>query len=109
VSTTPRIVEFCDSCSQRLRCACSARATRSAACTRRCFNAALSLIVLEIGFIEGRPKEKRLALLKDINARVAAAARVSPDDMMIMLYEVPGENVSFGQGEAQRANVVARS
>jgi hypothetical protein len=67
------------------------------------------LIVLEVAFFEGRPKEKRLALLKDINTRVAAAARVSPDDMMIMLYEVPGENVSFGQGEAQRANVVARS
>lgn len=67
------------------------------------------LIVLELTFFEGRPKEKRLALLKDINTRVAAAARVSPDDMVIMMYEIPGENVSFGQGEAQRANVVARS
>src|ERR1700722_12781303 len=32
------------------------------------------LIVLEITFIQGRTKETRLALLKDINARVAAAA-----------------------------------
>jgi hypothetical protein len=28
--------------------------------------------------------------------------------MMITLYEVPGENISFGQCEAQRANAVAR-
>jgi hypothetical protein len=41
--------------------------------------------------------------LKDINARVAAAAR-----RMITLYEAPGENFSFGQGEAQRANAVPR-
>ena len=67
------------------------------------------LIILEIGFIQGRPRETRLALLKDINTRVAAAAGVSPDDMMIMLYELPGENISFGQGEAQRANAVARA
>jgi phenylpyruvate tautomerase PptA (4-oxalocrotonate tautomerase family) len=66
------------------------------------------LIILEVSFI-GRPKETRLALLKDINSRVAATAGVSPDDMMIMLYEVNGENISFGQGEAQRANAVARA
>ena len=67
------------------------------------------LIILDIGFIQGRPKETRLALLKDINTRVAAAADVSPYDMLITLYEVPGENISFGQGEAQRANAVARA
>jgi hypothetical protein len=47
--------------------------------------------------------------LKDINARVAAAAGLSSDDLLITLYEVPGENVSFGQGEAQRANAVVRA
>src|SRR5262249_6226178 len=57
------------------------------------------LIILDVSFIQGRPKETRLALLKDINARVAAAADVSPDDMLITLYEVPGENISFAQGE----------
>src|ERR1700758_5349489 len=62
------------------------------------------LIILDVAFIQGRSKETRLALLKDINTRVAAAAGVSPDDMMIILYEVPGENISFGQGEAQRAS-----
>lgn len=67
------------------------------------------LIILDITFIQGRPEETRLALLKDINTRVAAAADVSPDDILIMLYEVAGQNVSFGQGEAQRANTVARA
>ena len=64
------------------------------------------LIVLDLTFIAGRPKGTRLALLKDINTRVAAAAGISPDDLMITFYEVPGENISFGQGEAQRANAV---
>ena len=67
------------------------------------------LIILDVTFIQGRPKETRLALLNDINTRVATAAGVSPDDMLITLYEVPGENISFGQGEAQRANAVARA
>ena len=62
------------------------------------------LIVLDVTFIQGRPKETRLALLKDINTRVAAAACLSPDDLLITLYEV--QNISFGQGEAQRANAV---
>jgi phenylpyruvate tautomerase PptA (4-oxalocrotonate tautomerase family) len=60
-------------------------------------------IVLELAFIAGRPKETRLALLKDLNARIVAGAGISPDDLMIQLVEGPGENFSFGQGLAQRA------
>lgn len=45
----------------------------------------------------------RLALLKELNARVVAGAGISPDDLMIQLSEGPGENFSFGQGLAQRA------
>src|SRR5215472_1478365 len=60
-------------------------------------------IVLEIAFIAGRPKETRLALLKELNARIVAGAGISPDDLMIQLSEGPVENYSFGQGEAQRA------
>ena len=60
-------------------------------------------IVLEIAFIAGRPKETRLALLKELNARIVAGAGISPDDLMIQLSEGPGENFSFGRGEAQRA------
>jgi hypothetical protein len=66
------------------------------------------LIILDLTFIEGRSKETRLALLKDLNTRVAAAADISPDDLMITLYEAPGENFSFGQGDAQRVNAVPR-
>ena len=59
-------------------------------------------IVLEVAFISGRPKEIRLALLKELNARIVAGAGISPDDLMIQLSEGPGENLSFGQGLAQR-------
>src|SRR5712671_1088878 len=63
------------------------------------------LIVLEITFIFGRPKEKRLGLLKALNDEVVAAAGISPDDLLITVYETPGENISFGRGLAQRAHV----
>ena len=63
------------------------------------------LILLEITFISGRPKEKRLSLLKALNDGVVAAAGISPDDLLITLYETPGENISFGRGLAQRAHV----
>ncbi len=66
------------------------------------------LILLEITFISGRPREKRLGLLKALNDGVVAAAGISPDDLLIMLYETPGENVSFGRGLAQRALVPDR-
>jgi hypothetical protein len=63
------------------------------------------LIVLEITFISGRPKETRLKLLKALNDGVVSAAGISPDDLLITLYETPGENISFGRGLAQRAHV----
>jgi hypothetical protein len=62
-------------------------------------------IVLELAFIAGRPKETRLALLKELNARIVAGTGISPDDLMIQMVELPGENISFGQGLAQRAFV----
>ena len=63
------------------------------------------LIILEITFISGRPKEKRLGLLKALNDGAVAAAGISPEDLFITLYEVPGENISFGRGLAQRAYI----
>src|SRR2546425_12284311 len=66
------------------------------------------LILLEITFISGRPKEKQLGLLKAVNDGVVAAAGISPDDLLIMLYETPGENISFGRGLAQRAHISDR-
>jgi hypothetical protein len=40
-----------------------------------------------------------------LNDEVVAAAGISPDDLLITLYETPGENISFGRGLAQRAHV----
>lgn len=62
------------------------------------------LILLEITFISGRPEKKRLGLLKALNDGVAAAD-ISPDDLVITLYETPVENISFGRGLAQRAHI----
>ena len=62
-------------------------------------------ILLEVAFIAGRPKETRLALLKELNARIVTAVGISPDDLVIQLIEGPGENFSFGQGLAQRASI----
>ena len=66
-------------------------------------------ILLELTFIAGRPKETRLALLKELNDRIVAATGISPDDLEILLYELPGENISFGRGLAQRAHISAQS
>jgi phenylpyruvate tautomerase PptA (4-oxalocrotonate tautomerase family) len=65
------------------------------------------LILLEITFISGRPREQRLKLLKVLNDAVVSAAGISPDDLVIMLNETPGENISFGRGLAQRAQIAA--
>ena len=66
------------------------------------------LILLEIMFIAGRPKEKRLGPLKALNDAVVTAAKISPDNLLITLYETPGENISFGRGLAQRAHIAAK-
>jgi hypothetical protein len=63
---------------------------------------------LEITFISGRPKVRRLRLLKALNDGVVSAAGISPDDLVITLYETPGENISFGRGLAQRARISDR-
>src|SRR5882724_1645937 len=62
-------------------------------------------ILLEVTFLAGRPKETRLALLKELNAHIVTAIGISPDDVVIQLMEGPGENFSFGQGLAQRARI----
>lgn len=67
------------------------------------------MILLELTFITGRPKQTRLALLKLLNQKVVAAARIAPDDLVIMLYEIAGENASFGSGLAQRAHIAPQS
>jgi Tautomerase enzyme len=61
------------------------------------------MILLELTFITGRPKETRLALLKSLNEKIA------PADLVVMLYEIAGENVSLGSGLAQRAHIAGPS
>ena len=67
------------------------------------------MIVLELTFITGRPKETRLALLKSLNEKIVEAAQISPADLVVLLYEIAGENASFGSGLAQRAHIAAQS
>ena len=67
------------------------------------------LILLDITFISGRPKETRLALLKALNDGIVTAAGISPDDLLVTFYEVPGENISFGRGMAQRAHISGKA
>ncbi|WP_160169005.1 tautomerase family protein [Bradyrhizobium sp. Ai1a-2] len=62
-------------------------------------------VLLELTFISGRSSDTRLALLKEINSRAVEATGISPDDMVVLIYELPGENISFGQGLAQRAHI----
>lgn len=67
------------------------------------------MILLELTFITGRPKETRLALLKSLNEKMVATVKISPADLVVMPYEIAGENASFGSGPAQRAHIAARS
>ena|SRR5690349_11260927 len=67
------------------------------------------MILLELTFITGRPRETRLALLKSLNEKLVVAARISPDELVVMVYEIAGENASFGSGLAQRAHIASQS
>jgi hypothetical protein len=67
------------------------------------------MILLELTFITGRPKETRLALLKALNDKIVAAVKISPSDLVVLLYEIAGENASFGSGLPQRAHIAAQS
>ena len=67
------------------------------------------MILLELTFITGRPKETRLALLKSLNEKVVAVVKIAPADLVVMLYEIAGENVSLGSGLAQRAHIAGPS
>jgi phenylpyruvate tautomerase PptA (4-oxalocrotonate tautomerase family) len=64
-------------------------------------------VLLELTFISGRPKEKRLALLSALDRLVVEKVGLRPDDLVVLIYEMPGENISFGQGLAQRAHISA--
>jgi hypothetical protein len=50
-----------------------------------------------------------LALLKLLDEKVAAAAKIFPDDLVILVYEIAGEHASFGGGLAQRAHIATQN
>ena len=64
-------------------------------------------ILLEVTFGAGRPTEAHLALLKELNHRVVSEASVSPDDLVILLFDISYNNISFGRGIAGADKVSA--
>lgn len=63
------------------------------------------LIMLELTFV-ARSRKTKLALHAALNERIVESVGINRDDLLIVLYEVPGENISFGKGLAQRADLV---
>lgn len=61
------------------------------------------VIFIEITLNAGRTVEIKKALYADIAARLAEAADVRPDDVLVSLTEVTKENWSFGKGLATYA------
>jgi 4-oxalocrotonate tautomerase len=66
-------------------------------------NRSKDLIIIEITLNAGRTVEIKKNLYADIAKRLADAADVRPDDVMISLIEVAKENWSFGGGRATYA------
>src|SRR5260221_14261510 len=60
------------------------------------------LVFLELTFISGRPKEKRLALLAALNRLGVEEVGLRPDDLLVMIYGMPGEDISLRQRLRQR-------
>lgn len=46
--------------------------------------------------------------MKTLNERIVAMTGTSPGNLMVMFQETAGENISFGQDLAQRAQVSGR-
>jgi phenylpyruvate tautomerase PptA (4-oxalocrotonate tautomerase family) len=67
------------------------------------------LLIIEITFLHGRDDEIKKSLLADINRNLVAAGVVRTDDVFVMITEIGMANISFGQGQAQRAPVARTS
>jgi hypothetical protein len=48
-------------------------------------------------------------MLGALRSLSVAAVKISPSDLVVLLYEIAGENASFGSGLAQRAHIAAQS
>ena len=60
-----------------------------------------NLVYIYITCGSGRTKEMKQALYASIAEKVSAGARISINDVFIVLNETAWENWSFGQGKAQ--------
>ena len=61
------------------------------------------LLIVEITLNVGRTVEVKKSLYAAVASRLAAAADVRPDDVLVSLIEVAKENWSFGGGKATYA------
>jgi hypothetical protein len=50
-------------------------------------------ILLEVATISGLPKETRLAMLKELNARIVAGAGTSPDDLRSISLRIQARTI----------------
>lgn len=58
------------------------------------------VIVLQITLKVGRPVDMKKALYAGLVRRLGEAVDLRPDDLVVSLIEIPGENWSFGNGVA---------
>jgi len=61
------------------------------------------VVFIQITLNAGRSVEQKRALYARITAQLAEHPGIRPQDVLINLIEVPRENWSFGNGEAQYA------
>jgi 4-oxalocrotonate tautomerase family enzyme len=61
------------------------------------------LVIIQITLNSGRTTEMKRALYRRVAELLAQEAGVRKEDVLINLVEVPKENWSFGNGEAQYA------
>jgi 4-oxalocrotonate tautomerase len=59
------------------------------------------IVMIQITLVAGRSIETKRALYRTIAERLESELTVRPEDVLITLVEVPVENFSFGNGEAQ--------
>ena len=64
------------------------------------------IVVIQITLAAGRGTELKKKLYKTIAYMLAYSAGVRPEDVFVSLVEVAPENFSFGNGEAQFADVL---
>ncbi|WP_431047190.1 tautomerase family protein [Streptomyces sp. P1-3] len=62
------------------------------------------IILIQITLAAGRSRETKTALYGVIVTLLSSELEVRPEDVFISLLEVPPENFSFGNGEAQFAD-----